>query len=124
MLHEVWNDESGVTESVVGRLVDRPGKTVTFEYLHLPLNGPVHGRTGGWVHPQIRTTKARTSPDIAQHTRFGAKQGRSCSSGLVAGTHPRQTQWRAADVSVESPKSARSIRGLAPTSASGPSRLR
>ena len=64
MLHEVWNDESGVTESVVGQLVDCPGKTVTFEYLHLPLNGPVHGRSGGWLHPKFGQPRLRLPPTL------------------------------------------------------------
>jgi len=64
ILHEVWDDESGVSESVVGWLADRPEKTVTFAYLHFPLNGPVHGRTVGWLHPRFGQPRLQFPPTL------------------------------------------------------------
>jgi hypothetical protein len=66
ILHEVWDDESGVSESVVGRLVDRPGKTVIFEYLDFPVNGPVHGRTIGWRHPKFGQPRLIVPPTMPE----------------------------------------------------------
>lgn len=66
ILHEVWDDESGVSDSVVGRRVDRPAKTVVFEYLHLPVNGPVYGRTGGWLHQKFGQPRLKIPPTLPE----------------------------------------------------------
>jgi hypothetical protein len=64
ILHEVWDDESGISDTIIGRLVDRPGKTVIFEYLDFPVNGPVHGRTGGWRHPKLEQPRLKIFPTL------------------------------------------------------------
>lgn len=68
ILHEVWDDESGVSDSVIGWLSDKRGKPLIFEYFDFPIHGPVHGRTGGWLHPKGGVHRPKLLPRLPTAT--------------------------------------------------------
>src|SRR2546428_8368660 len=53
ILHQVWNDEEGVSDSVRGLIVGQDRDTITFEEYDVPVEGIAYGRTHGWPehHP-------------------------------------------------------------------------